>query len=223
MKNNLKDKIEYCGLNYKTEIKKIVAINIALILCGIALYFYQRNIQIVIIFVLADLIINFFVLTSYSDKARALDDERDDEFVTIISYFEVFITNKNNVYQSFNKVIAYCSEWMKEVVSNLLKEIDEDKTVQPFVRFSNNFSMKIATNIMLSIYSMVDQGESNDQINQFQILFEQLFKSKQQENLDKKKRNLSSLASLPLIGAGGVTIALTISIVSIIGDLINVI
>ena len=76
---------------------------------------------------------------------------------------------------------------------------------------------------MLSIYTMVDQGESFEQINQFQILFEQLQKSKRIENLEKKQRSLSILASLPLVGAAGMTIALTISVIQIIGDLVNVI
>ena len=76
---------------------------------------------------------------------------------------------------------------------------------------------------MLSIFSMVDQGESFEQINQFQIIFEQLEKSKRIEKLDKKQRSLSTLASLPLIGAAGMTITLTISVILIIGDLVNVI
>ena len=174
-------------------------------------------------FGLFELLINYLFVSRYNDLERKLDEERENEFVTVISYFEIFIANKNNVYQSFNKIIPYCTEWMKDIVGKLLKEIDTDKTVQPFVNFANNFKIKIATNIMLSIYSMIDQGETFEQINQFQVIFEQLYKSKQIENLDNKKRSLSSLASLPLIGAGAITILLTISVISIIGDLINVI
>lgn len=223
MKKILKNKIEYCGLNYRTEILKIISFNSLLGILDILFFILQFDIKTIVALILSQMVMNYILLSRYNDKAKILDEERENEFVTVISYFEIFITNKNNVYQSFNKIIPYCTEWMKNVVSNLLKEIDEDKTVQPFVNFANNFKIKIATNIMLSIYSMIDQGETFEQINQFQILFEQLYKSKQIENLEKKKRSLSTLASLPLVGAGGITVLLTISVISVIGVLINVI
>lgn len=221
--NKLRTKIEYCGLNYKSEMSKLVFINIILSLADIVIYFVLHELSYTVVFTLLLLLIDYLFLSSYTSKAKLLDEDRENEFVTVISYFQIFITNKNNVYQSFNKVIPYCGDWMKDNISNLLRQIDEDKTVQPFVNFASNFKMKIVTNIMLSIYTMVDQGETFEQINQFQIIFEQLYKSKQIENLEKKQRDLSILASLPLVGAGGITIILTIAIISIMGDLVNVI
>ena len=223
MKNKLKKQIEYCGLNYSSEIRKIILLNIISLIAALITYFFTKNISLIISFSALVLVINYQIVSNYSAKVKLLDEERENEFVTIISYFEIFISNKNNVYQSFSKTIPYCSDWMKDVMSNFLKDIDGDKTIQPFINFANNFKIKIVTNIMLSIYTMVDQGESFEQINQFQILFEQLQKSKRIENLEKKQRSLSILASLPLVGAAGMTIALTISVIQIIGDLVNVI
>lgn len=223
MKNALRNKIEYCGLNYKIEIRKIFFINLICAISSIVIYFIFKEIRYLIFLVLLVLTIDYLLISNYSTKAKQLDEEREDEFVTIISYFEVFISNKNNVYQSFVKTIQYCTDWMKDIVSNFLKEIDGDKTVQPFINIANNFKLKIVTNIMLSIFTMVDQGESFEQINNFQIIFEQLLKSKKLEKLEKKQRSLSILASLPLVGAAGMTITLTISVIQIIGDLVNVI
>ena len=76
--------------------------------------------------------------------------ERENELVTIISYFEVYIENKNNVYQSFNLLLPYCSLWMKEKIENMLKEIDKDKSVQPFVNFAKNFQQVAFSSLMLS-------------------------------------------------------------------------
>ena len=223
MKNKLKSQIEYCGLNYSSEMRKLVLINIVSVIMALAFFFLTKQINIVVSVSLLALVIDYLIISNYSTKVKLLDEERENEFVTIISYFEIFISNGNNVYQAFTKTIPYCSDWMKDIMSNLLKDIDGDKTIQPFINFANNFKLKIVTNIMLSIYTMVDQGESFEQINQFQILFEQLQKSKRIENLEKKQRSLSILASLPLVGAAGMTVTLTISVISIIGDLINVI
>ena len=223
MKNKLKTNIEYCGLNYKLEIRKIVLINMIFLLLGAIIFFLVRNINYLISLGIITLVVDYLLLSSYSSKIRSLDEDRENEFVTVISYFQIFISNKNNVYQAFSKTIPYCGDWMKDVISNFLRDIDNDKTVQPFINFASNFKTKIVTNIMLSIFTMVDQGESFEQINQFQILFEQFQKSKKIENLEKKERSLSILASLPLAGAALITLLLTLSIISIIGDLINVI
>ena len=76
---------------------------------------------------------------------------------------------------------------------------------------------------MISIYQMVDQGESGEQLNQFTIFFSQLSKQHQKAMIDKKERSLSSVDMLPLVGTGGITILLIISILFILGDVINVI
>ena len=223
MKNNLKNKIEYCGLNYKFEIRKILLINVVFILVGLFLFFLIKNFNYLLSLGLLTLVVDYLLLSSYSTKIKLLDEDRENEFVTVISYFQIFISNRNNVYQSFSKTIPFCGDWMKDVISNFLREVDNDKTVQPFINFASNFKTKIVTNIMLSIFTMVDQGESFEQINQFQILFEQYQKSTKMQNLEKKERSLSILASLPLVGAALITLLLTLSIISIIGDLINVI
>ena len=223
MKNKLKSQIEYCGLNYNSEIRKLIIINVVSIIVAFVVTFLTKQTTLIISISLLVLVINYLIISNYSTKVKLLDEERENEFVTIISYFEIFISNRNNVYQAFAKTVPYCSDWMKDIMSNFLKDIDGDKTIQPFINFANNFKVKIITNIMLSIYTMVDQGESFEQINQFQILFEQLQKSKRLENLEKKQRSLSILASLPLVGAAGMTITLTISVIQIIGELVNVI
>lgn len=223
MKNRLRQKIEYCGLDYKSEVKKLIFINLLFSVLTAIVYLLTREHNYCIYLILFDLIVDYLFLSNYGTKAKAIDEERENEFVTAISYFEIFIENRNNVYQSFNKVIQYTSEWMKEAISSLLVDIDKDKSVQPFVNFAKKFKIKIATNIMLSIYSMVDQGESFEQIKQFQLIFDELLKSKQLENAEKKKRSLSILASLPLVGAALITIVLTVGVISIIGDLVNVI
>ena len=76
---------------------------------------------------------------------------------------------------------------------------------------------------MLSIYQMVDQGENSEQLMQFNIIFDELSKSRNKEMVEQKDKSLSSMSTFPLIGAGMITVTLTISILSILGDLINVI
>ena len=223
MKSKLKNTIDFVGLSYKKEMTKILLINSLFIVGGIISYLFLRNLVLLIILFVLLGVLDFFLLTHYDDRKKAILRNRENELIAIISYFEVYIQNNSNVYQSFLKLIPYCSDWMKERIETLLAEIDEDKSVQPFINFANSFQSLSIHSLMLSIYQMVDQGENSEQLLQFSIVFDELAKNRNKEIIEQKEKSLSNMSTFPLIGAGLITISLTISILSILGDLINVI
>ena len=223
MKNNIKTTIEFIGLSFKKEMIKIGVVNAVLLIGAILLYIFFRNIIYSLFLVIFLAVVDYLLLTRYNDKKKTILKNRENELVSIITYFDVYIRNNSNVYQSFNQLLPYCSDWMKEKVEDLLREIDEDKTVQPFVNFANNFKSLSTHSLMLSIYQMIDQGESSDQLTHFNVIFDEVSKNRNKEMIEQKEKALSNMSIFPLIGAGLITIALTISILTILGDLINVI
>lgn len=222
-KNSLKETIEFVGLSYKKEMLKIALISLALLSGAFAIYFFLHNLIFTIIVLVGLLVVDYLLLSRFKDKKRLLLKNRENELIAIISYFEVYIQNKNNVYQSFNMLLPYCSDWMKDKIEIFLEEIDEDKSVQPFVNFAKNFKQLASHSLMLSIYQMVDQGENSEQLQQFNVIFDELAKNRNREMMEQKERGLANMSTFPLIGAGLITVTLTISILSILGDLMNVI
>ena len=222
-KNKIKDTIEFIGLSYKKEMTKVVLINTLLLLVTFVLYLVTKNLIVPIIVGIGDLVLTYFLLSRYNDKKKSLLKNRENELISLISYFDVYIRNNNNVYQSFNLLIPYCSNWMKEKIEDLLTEIDKDKSVQPFVNFANQFTSISIHSLMLSIYQMVDQGENSEQLTHFNLLFDEISKTRNREMIEQKQKSLSNMSTFPLAGAGLITISLTISILSILGDLVNVI
>ena len=222
MKNKLKDTIEFVGLSYRKEILKIVLISLALLTSAALMLYFLKNIIYTIMILIALVVVDYMLLTRYNDKKKMLIKARENELITLITYFEVYIRNKNNVYQSFNLLIPYCSSWMKDKIETLLKEIDSDKSVQPFVNFANNFEQLSSHSLLLSIYQMVDQGESSEQLAQFDVIFDKIARNRHKEMKEQKEKSLSNMSTFPLIGAGAITVVLTISIISVLGDLMNV-
>ena len=223
MKNKIKETIEFAGLSYKKEMLKITIIDTVMLIAGILLYFFLTNI-IYCMFVLVGMaLIDYVLISNYTSKKNAIIKNRENELIAIISYFDVYIRNNNNVYQSFNSLIPYCSHWMKCKIEELLNEIDKDKTVQPFVNFANNFKNIATHSLMLSIYQMVDQGGSSEQLTHFNVIYEEISKNRNHEMVEQKEKALSGMSVFPLIGAGLITVSLTVSILTILGDLINVV
>ena len=223
MTSDFKDTIEFCGKNYKKELTKIVVIDLLLLGVTAFLYLYLKSLILSLVSLCLLAIIDFLFILSYRNYKARLIKQRDEEFIEMISCFEIFINNHLTVYQCFKMLIPYGSSWMSEQLTTLIECIDNDKSVKPFVDFARKFKAPIAENVMLSIYQMVDQGESGEQLNQFTIFFSQLSKSHQLALIDKKERSLSVVDSFPLIGTAGITVLIIISILFVLGDFINVI
>jgi len=222
MVNPLKRDIEFIGLSYKKELVKIIIINFILVLGLAAGFFFTKMPMVLIAGLLAIFGVDYFIYFTYSGRKSQLIKDRADEFVHIISYFRIFIKNKNNVYQSFSKLLSYSSDWMKDKIEIMLNAIDSDKSIKPFTDFADRFDLPIARNVMISIYQMIEQGEVSEQLNQFTILFEQMSQTLNDERKDRKFRSFDIVSFMPIIGAGLVTMALTFSMLSIVGEMANV-
>lgn len=222
-KNKLKDTIEFVGFSYQKELLKIIFINIPLLLGAVAIYIFLDSIIYTVLLFSGTLILDYYLLSRFNDMKKAILRNRENELIAIISYFEVYIQNNANVYQSFRQLIPYCSDWMKDKIETFLQEIDKDKSVQPFINFANNFQQLSTHSLMLSIYQMVDQGENSNQLSQFNSIFDSLSKNRHKEMNEQKEKQLSGMSIFPLIGAGLITVILTMSILTILGDLIYVV
>ena len=216
------DLLLFISANKTKEIIKIAATNVLIIVAAVTLTIFLKQVMIAFVGIVAAVIVNYLIFNNYLDKKKAILDEREHEFIAIISYFQFFITNSYNVYQAFQSLIAYSSPWMEEQIQSLIIEIDNDKSVKPFINFANKFKNNVAGNVMMSIYQMVDEGENGLHMYQFNSLFQQLSKSQQIELIDAKERSMGSISSFPLIGAGAITVLLTFGIISVMGEMINV-
>lgn len=214
--------LAFIGKNKNKEYLKIAIINIVSIALLVTLTILLKQIMAVFIGIIVILVVNYLIFDSYLIRKKEILNERENEFITMISYIQFFLSNSYNIYQSFQAVSAYASAWMEEQLQSLILEIDHDKSVKPFLNFANKFQTHSTNNIMLSLYQMVDEGENSLHMMQFNNLFLQLSRNQQKQLIDNKDRSMSSLSSLPLIGAGAITILLTFGIISIMGEMVSV-
>ena len=223
MKKSFKDRITSLGLSYNKEVLVLILINILILgISAVAIYFY-REILVILLSVVVLAISNYFYLSRYSSIEKRIEQDRVDELISLLSYFEMFITNGNNVYNSFKMLIPYSTMYMEDALTNMLNAIDVDKSVGPYIEFATKFKNRIVESLMLSIYQMVDNGENGEQFNEFNFLFSSVSKEHQQNKIHQKEKSISTLDSFPLFGAGAITLILAMSILNIVGEFIDVI
>ena len=223
MKKPLKERIATLGLSYQKEMTTLFVIVVLSIGLAFISFLLLKQIYVSIFVGLVGVIMVYLFLTRYSSLEKKYEKEHIDQLISLLSYFEIFISNGNNVYTSFKMLLPYADEFMQEAISSMLAQIDVDKTIGPYINFASKFNNRIIESLMLSIYQMVDNGENIIELNEFDLLFNNIKEKHYQELIDSKRKSLDLYNSFPLIGAGAITIILSISIVSIIGDYVNVI
>ena len=220
--NKLRDDIEFLGLDYKKEIIKASVIAFVLVVFTVICFIFVPQIYISIMMAVGSLFVIYIFLSSYSSKRKVIEQKHINEFVSVISYFETFISNGLNVYTSLESILPFSSYWMANEIKNLLTDIDHDKTIKPFITFATPFNSTLVENIMMSIYQMVDDGENETRLNGFYHSFEEMNKINKNEQINAIQKSLDSVNLFPLVGTGIITVMLTFGIITIIGEMINV-
>lgn len=215
----LKEKIERCNLNYKKEIRNWILINIIAILPLLFLVILKKNYTILIYYLLFLLLINVFYYTRYDRKISKNKTNLINDFINVFSYFRIYISNNRNVYMSIKEISNYGTPFIKNKLLELLDNIDEDKSIKPFLTFSSYFESKKVEEVMIAIYEMIDEGNNENYISQFVSSFES-FKRRIETTVEEKRMNrFNTICSLSVIGVGILMVVIMLGIVNMIGDL----
>lgn len=154
-------------------------------------------------------------------KNKKIKINKTEEFINSFTYFKIFLKNKYTINKALKETLDYSSIWMREKIEKLLDQIENDKSVNPYIEFSNNFEETTINEIMLTIYQMVDSGVNVDYLNNFTYIFDELKKSNEKIMLNKEEKKISNKTMFCLIGAGIFTLALMIGVIGILGGNIN--
>ena len=217
----LKSKILYLGLSYKKEILTLLICELTFLIFGVVSFVILKQPIYLLIGLGLDLIFYLTFLTRYNSKIQTLDELNLREFSTLFSYFKIYLKNGYSVYGALKEIRLFANPSLGSLLDTLIEEIDEDKTVQPFVKFARHFNEIIIEEMMISIYQMIDDGEQSEYLTQFELIFDKFSDSIYQKNLRAKDSKLGTLSSAPLICSCFLIIILTLGIIGILGELIN--
>lgn len=215
------EKMNKLNLNPKKEILILVSVFFGIIIVSVVLGIILKNPLFIGFGAGFALIFAFLYLTRYGAKLDKIEQENLDDFSNLFCYFRIYLKDGFNVYSALKEITLFASPSLKENLELLIEEIDEDKSVQPFINFSRNFTDIIIEELMISIYQMVDNGETNSYLNQFELIFDKFQELHYQRSLRKKDTRLGTLSSSALIGSVFLIIVLTIGIMSVLGGMVD--
>lgn len=215
----LKEKINFLNKDYKTEITRLLIIDFLICVSFIFLIIYSKNLLILIYFFGILVVFNFFYLSRYQRIINKNNANLINDFINTFSYFRIYISNNMNAYNAFKEVSKYSSPFIKTKLLVLLDEIDEDKSLKPYMNFAKNFNNKKVEEVMIAIYEMVNEGNSENYLNQFTSVFTSFKARVEKTNQEKRFNKFNLINAMSMGGMMLIMILIMLSIVNMVGEI----
>ena len=215
----LKEKINFLNKNYKTEITRLLIIDFLICVSFIFLIIYSKNLLILIYFFGILVVFNFLYLTRYQRIINKNNANLINDFINTFSYFRIYSSNNMNAYNAFKEVSKYSSPFIKTKLLVLLDEIDEDKSLKPYMNFAKNFNNKKVEEVMIAIYEMVNEGNSENYLNQFTSVFTSFKARVEKTNQEKRFGKFNLINAMSMGGMMLIMILIMLSIVNMVGEI----
>lgn len=209
------------NLDPKKEFLKLVIGNLLIVVISILLIVFLKSLFYLAVLVLGVILFTYCFFYRYDQIEENKRRKLEIEFVEVFSYLRIYLVNKETVYTALKKANEFTSKEMNKLINNFLIKIDEDKSILPFLEFGRYFKNKTIEEVMISLYQMIDGGYTDNYLNQFILIFENLRKRTNEENSHHRLKKLQNLNLLSLVGSGYLMMVMLIVIVSIIGELTN--
>ncbi len=188
---------------------------------GAFLYLWKKKIVYFFIPFLVVILMGFYFAIAKSKKKSEEEEKLENEFIDFFSYFSIYVQDGFNVYKALEASLPYSKGELKARLEGLLGQINQDKSLTPYLCFASKFASLEIREVMLAIYQMVDQGASGVYLQQFLRLFSRLSDQKRDRAQNRYLEKLDTLDFLPLLGGGISMLTLMVALLEIMGGMLN--
>ena len=219
--SKLKERMSALHISFNKEIVRFVIISVAITIAFLVAILLSKIYYLAIVYLMLMLIFSYFYFSRYKSMEKKQKNDDLIEFVNLFTFFRIYLKNGFGVYSSLKEISSFANQSLKGKLEKLLKDIDEDKTVVPFVNFAHHFEELIVEEMMISIYQMIDDGSESNYLIQFELIFDKFSELLHSKQLNNKDKSLANLTMTSLVGSAYLIIMITIGVVTLIGEMLN--
>ena len=219
--SKLKERMSALHISFNKEIVRFAIIAVIITVAFLVAILLSKIYYLAIAYLMLMLIFSYFYFSRYKSMEKKQKNDDLIEFVNLFTFFRIYLKNGFGVYSSLQEISSFANQSLKGKLEKLLKEIDEDKTVVPFVNFAHHFEELIVKEMMISIYQMIDDGSESNYLIQFELIFDKFSELLHSKQLNNKDKSLANLTMTSLVGSAYLIIMITIGVVTLIGEMLN--
>jgi len=215
--SKLKKRYEEAGLNFKKEAISSLVMAFIIIAMSVLMGIMYSSPYAMAGGILAGIV---YLYVSYDKPSRIIGKRKEHlrgEFVSLFAFYRLFISNGRSVYSSFEETRRYASREMLPHLERLLREIDIDKSVAPYLHFAGAFDSLAIRQTMVAIYDLsLDGGQ--ERLSHFEALFARLRVEGSETSFNRYKKRLDNLNLLPMVSGGFSMVLVALAVIAIMGS-----
>lgn len=187
IEEDLKVLLGWLGINYKKAVRNRIKNSILLFLLFLGIGIILKNLY--FLFLALFISVFYYKLQYYLTKnqRKKLIQLKKRMFPSMVKKLLILLRT-NNIYVSLNKLIDFTDDPIKKYLIQLVKEIDADKTVRPYVNFANNMEFIEAYQVMIMLYTFSEKSMSQTHLNSLENMILQLYENEIDDMIESKKR-----------------------------------
>ena len=214
----LKQKIESLNLNYKNELTKLIGINALIIISGAVGYLFYGSYLILVLMLIALMVGNLLLFNRYAILSANKEEDKLIELMEILSYLRMYLNNDFDILLALDTVKELAKDELRNKISNLLKEIEDDKSITPFLTFSSSYKNKSVDEMMYLLYQMSKKDYNQNILNEYNYLLNETKEKQNKSNLKKRNKTFDYINLLTILGGAILIIILSLGVIGLIGE-----
>jgi hypothetical protein len=133
---------------------------------------------------------------------------------------KVLILQGQTPYQAMQTILPFLDSNLAEAFHGLLIDIDQDKSLQPYLYFAKKFKSLMVEQLLFSLYQLENQGGDGRQLQQFQYLFDQVEHQFYQQELLQFHEKMQQQNNWVMIATALIAMTLLVGVMQLIGGML---
>ncbi|MCI5745646.1 MAG: hypothetical protein MR270_05125 [Erysipelotrichaceae bacterium] len=209
------------NINYKKDLTVTIVIELFFILGAFFLYSMMNQFY-GIVTLFCGLLYLMFHFMNLKSSLKQLTNAKEIAFNGFYRYIVTLLKNNNVLYGALQASLEYVDDILINDVNELISDIENDTSIEPFFKFMENFDDEMIKQLILLLYKTQEVGIINHVIESINECITQLQDTSLMRYLDKETSKIQRYYIFPIALSAIVMILVTIFIFMKLGEVIYV-
>lgn len=221
MMENFKNLCDRLKINYKKQLLTTTLISIVLLVLAILFCFiYSVIVGVLLLFVLVGNLL--FTFLSLKSKEKQLINAKEIAFNGFYRYVVTLLKNGDILYSALQSSLQYVDEVLYDDINELITDIENDTSLEPFLKFSESFDDETIKQMIILLYKAQDVGSIDEVLNSINECMVNLQDNSIKSYIEKDKKTIEKYFIFPLVFSAAIILIVSMYVFSLIGGNINV-
>lgn len=209
-----------CGrlkIDYKKDLIITIVVFSFILAVGVVLSFVYSLIIGIIIWVMGFIYV-FLHYSNLKSLVKQLTNSKEIAFNGFYRYVVTLLKNNHILYSALQASLEYVDEVLVDDVNQLINDMENDTTMEPFLNFSMSFDDENIKQMIILLYKTQDSGIIDDVLDSINDCIVNLQDTSIKNYIYKEEKKIEKYYMFPIILSAVVMIMVSFYVFSLIGE-----